>query len=104
MLDWIYPAGAIGYKIIAPSALKATDGFSRPIPTIILMAGYACSFYCLSPALRTIPMRTVYAIWSGIGIVAISLVGLLLYRQRFDTPTRVGIALIIAGTLVINLP
>jgi len=103
MLNWIYLAGAIGCEIVATSALKAADGFTRPLPTAILVAGYVCSFYCLSLALRSIPMGIAYAIWSGVGIVAISLVGLLIYKQRLDTPALAGIALIIAGTLVINL-
>jgi small multidrug resistance pump len=103
MLNWIYLAGAIGCEIVATSALKAADGFTQPLPTGILVAGYVCSFYCLSLALRTIPMGIAYAIWSGVGIVAISLVGLLIYKQRLDTPALAGIALIIAGTLVINL-
>ncbi len=103
MLAWIYLAGAIGCEIIATSALKAADGFTRPIPTAIVVLGYAASFYCLSVVLRSIPMGVAYAIWSGIGIVLISIVGLVVYKQRLDPPALVGILLIIAGTLVINL-
>jgi len=103
MLAWMYLAGAICCEIVATSALKAADGFTRPGPTMVVVAGYAASFYCLSIVLRSVPMGIAYAIWSGVGIVLISLVGLIVYKQRLDGPALAGIALIIAGTLVINL-
>ncbi|MBB3475379.1 multidrug efflux SMR transporter [Sphingomonas sp. BK345] len=102
-MHWFYLAGAIGFEIVATSALKAASGFTRPIPLIIVILGYVAAFYCLSVALRVIPMGIAYAIWSGIGIVVISLVGLLVYRQRLDGAALLGIALILAGTIVINL-
>lgn len=102
-MEWFYLAGAIGGEILATSALKAAAGFTRPGPTAVVVLGYVTAFYCLSVALRTIPMGVAYAIWSGVGIVAISLVGLLVYRQRLDMPMLIGIGLILAGTLVINL-
>lgn len=102
-MNWVFLAGAIGCEIVATSALKAAQGFTRPGPTIAVLCGYASAFYCLSLALRTIPMGIAYAIWSGIGIVVISLVGLVVYRQRLDVAAIIGILLIIAGTLVINL-
>lgn len=103
MMSWLYLGVAIALEIVATSALKAAAGFTRPVPTMVVVAGYVGAFYCLSVALRTIPMGVAYAIWSGIGIVLISLIGLLFYRQRLDTTALIGIALIIAGTLVINL-
>lgn len=103
MLGWIYLAGAISLEIIATSALKAAEGFTRPIPTAVVIVGYVCAFWCLSGALRTIPMGVAYAIWSGIGIVVISIVGLFVYRQKLDAAALAGIALILAGTVVINL-
>lgn len=102
-MHWLYLLGAILSEIVATSALKAADGFTRPVPTAITVAGYVVAFFCLSIALRTIPMGIAYALWSGIGIVAISLVGLILYRQALDWGALAGIALILAGTLVINL-
>ena len=103
MMDWLFLALAIGCEIVATSALKAAHGFTRPAPALLVLGGYATAFYCLSLALRSIPMGIAYAIWSGIGIVVISLVGLLAYRQRLDAPALAGLFLIIAGTLVINL-
>lgn len=94
---------AIAVEVIATSALKASDGFTRPVPTAITLIGYAIAFYCLSLALRSIPVGIAYAIWSGIGIVAISIIGLLLFGQRLDWPAIAGIALILAGVLVLNL-
>lgn len=102
-MNWLYLIAAIGFEIVATTALKATDGFSRLAPTVLTIACYIAAFFCLSVALRTIPMGVAYAIWSGVGIVAISIIGLLLYRQPLDTPTLAGIGLILAGTLVINL-
>jgi small multidrug resistance pump len=96
-------AGAIASEVVATSALKAADGFTRPLETAVVIIGYVIAFYCLSVALRTIPMGIAYAVWSGIGIVAISLIGLALYRQTLDGPAILGIALILAGVLVINL-
>jgi len=103
MLNWVYLAAAIGCEIVATSALKAANGFTRAGPTAILVLGYIAAFYCLSLALRSIPMGIAYAIWSGIGIVAISLIGFIVYEQRLDAAALVGIILIIAGVLVINL-
>ncbi|MFW2831332.1 DMT family transporter [Sphingomonas sp. ID0503] len=101
--SWLYLGGAISLEIIATSALKAAEGFSRPLPTTIVILAYVGAFYCLSVALRTIPMGVAYAIWSGIGIVVISVVGLFAYKQRLDLPALIGIALILIGTVVINL-
>lgn len=84
-MHWLYLFGAILSEIIATSALKAADGFTHPVPTAITVAGYVVAFFCLSVALRTIPMGIAYALWSGIGIVAISLAALFLYRQTLDT-------------------
>jgi small multidrug resistance pump len=102
-MNWLYLLGAIGFEIVATSALNATDGFTRLVPTALTVACYIAAFFCLSVALRTIPMGVAYAIWSGIGIVAISVIGLVLYRQTLDGPALAGIGLILAGTLVINL-
>lgn len=102
-MDWLFLAIAIGCEILATSALKASSGFTQPLPTTVVLIGYGSAFYAFSLALRTIPMGVAYAIWSGIGIVVISLVGLFVYRQRLDAAAMVGICLIIAGTLVINL-
>ncbi|AZY50031.1 DMT family transporter [Bordetella avium] len=102
-MKWLYLALAIGFEIIATSALKASDGFSRLLPSIITVAGYMVSFYCLSLTLRELPVGIAYAVWSGVGIVAISLIGVFFFQQTLDLAAMVGIALIVAGVIVMNV-
>ena len=94
---------AILTETVATSTLKLSDGFTRLWPSVITVAGYGIAFFCLSVCLRTIPVGLVYAIWSGVGIVLISAIGLVVFHQRLDAPALLGIALILAGVLVINL-
>lgn len=102
-MKWLYLAIAIGAEIIATSALKASSGFSRPWPTVVTVLGYGVAFYFLSLTLREIPMGVAYAIWSGVGIALISLVGMLFFGQRLDTPALIGMGLIVAGVVVMNV-
>jgi small multidrug resistance pump len=94
---------AIVAEVIATSALRASEGFSRWLPTVVVVLGYGVAFYCLSLTLRSIPVGIVYAIWSGAGIVLISLVAVVLYRQVPDLPAIIGLGLIISGVVVLNL-
>lgn len=103
MIDWFYLAIAIVAEVIATSALKASDGFSRLMPAVVVVIGYAIAFVCLSLTLRSIPVGVAYAIWSGAGIVLISLVGYFVFSQALDAAALAGMALIVAGVLVINL-
>lgn len=98
-----YLAIAIVAEVIGTSALKAADGFRVLVPSVVVVVSYSISFYFLSLALRTIPMGLAYAIWSGVGIVLISLAGWLFYRQALDGAAIAGMGLIIAGVAVINL-
>ncbi|MDQ1081549.1 multidrug efflux SMR transporter [Pseudoroseomonas cervicalis] len=100
---WVILACAIVAEVIATSALKASDGFTRLLPSILVVAGYGVAFFCLSLTLRSMPVGLVYALWSGIGIVLVSIAGLVIYGQRLDAPALIGIALIMAGVLTINL-
>lgn len=102
-MQLVYLAIAIVAEVIGTTALKAADGFRALGPSIVVVAAYGVSFYFLSLALRTIPIGLAYAIWSGIGIVLISLAGWFVYRQSLDVPAIAGMALIIAGVVVINL-
>jgi small multidrug resistance pump len=102
-MNWLYLMVAIIAEVIATSALKATAGFTRLIPSLLVIVGYGTAFYFLSLTLRSIPLGIAYALWSGIGIVLVSIVGWLLYRQHLDVPAIIGIALMISGVLVINL-
>jgi small multidrug resistance pump len=94
---------AIVAEVIATSAMRASDGFSRLLPSAVVVLGYGIAFYCLSLTLRSIPVGIVYAIWSGAGIVLITLVALVLYRQVPDVPAIIGLGLIVAGVAVLNL-
>ena len=94
---------AIVCEVCGTSALKASAEFTRLVPTVMTGVSYLCSFYFLAIAMRVIPVGIAYAVWSGVGIVLISLIGLLVFEQRLDLPAFVGLGLILAGVLVVNL-
>lgn len=94
---------AIGCEVGATTALNYTHQFTKLIPSVITVVGYVASFYLLSMALRTIPIGIAYALWSGLGIIMITLIGVLAFKQTPDLPALIGIALIMAGVIVINL-
>ncbi len=102
-MQWLYLGIAIISEVIATSALKAAEGFTQPLPSVLVIAGYAVAFYFLSLTLRTIPIGVTYAIWSGVGLALISIVGWVLYQQRLDLASWIGIGLIVSGVLVIHL-
>ncbi len=103
MNKWLLLTIAIVSEVIATSALKSSDGFSRLWPSVLVVAGYACAFVCLSFTLRQIPVGITYAVWSGAGIVLISLVGWIIFKQKLDGPALLGMALIVAGIVVMNV-
>jgi small multidrug resistance pump len=103
MQHWLILGVAIVSEVIATSALKAADGFTRLLPSAIVLVGYGIAFYCLSLVLRTLPVGIVYAIWSGAGVALIALVGWLIYGQALDLPAIVGMTLIVAGVVVLNV-
>ena len=98
-----YLAIAIVGEVIATSFLRASAGFTQLVPSIVVVVGYGVTFYFFSLALQTIPVGIGYAIWSGVGIVLISIIAYFVYGQVLDLPALVGIGLILAGVLVINL-
>ena len=100
---YLYLSIAIVAEVIGTTALQASNGFTRPGPAAITVAGYALAFYFMSLTLRSMPVGIVYAIWSGAGIVLVAAAAWVLYRQALDWPAILGMALIIAGILVINL-
>ncbi len=102
-MSYIYLALAILTEVIATSALKATAEFTKLWPSLLVISGYALSFYFLTLTLRTIPIGITYAVWSGIGIVFITLAGVVFYKQTPDLPAVIGMALIISGVIVIHL-
>jgi small multidrug resistance pump len=102
-MKWIFLSIAIIAEVIGTSALKSAEGFTKFTPSLIVVIGYGISFYFLSLTLKTIPVGISYAIWSGVGITLISIIGYFFYKQTLDLPAIIGILLIIAGVIVINL-
>ena len=100
---WILLLFAITSEVIGTSCLKLSEGFSKPIPTLVVLVAYSTSMLLLSRVVQTIPLGITYALWSGIGIVAIVLVGLFAYKQVPSPGQLVGIATITAGVIIVNL-
>jgi small multidrug resistance pump len=94
---------AILAEVIGTSALKSSDSFTKLLPSFITVIGYAVSLYLLSIALKSLPIGITYAVWAGLGIVAISLIGVFVYGQTFDLPSVIGITFIVTGVVIINL-
>ncbi len=103
MTNWLYLAAAIVAEVIATSALKSSDGFRKLGPSVLVVVGYGTAFFLLSMALRAIPVAVAYAVWSGVGIALITIVGWVLFDQRLDAAGAVGIGLIVAGVIVLNV-
>ena len=103
MQKWLFLAVAIVSEVIATSALKSSDGFSRLWPSLLVVTGYASAFYFLSLTLKFIPVAVAYAIWSGTGVALIALISWLVFGESLDTPAIIGLILIIAGVTVLNV-
>jgi len=103
MKQWLFLSIAIISEVVATSALKSSNGFSQFWPSLVVIGGYAAAFFFLSLTLRTIPVGVAYAIWSGVGIVLITVIGWLVLGQALDAPAIVGLALIILGVVVLNV-
>lgn len=101
-MSWLYLIIAIVTEVIGTTALKATNGFTKIVPSVIVAVSYGASFYFLSLTLKVIPVGIAYAVWSGVGIVLIAIVGWLLFGQTIDRYGVLGIALIGAGVVVLN--
>ncbi|MCS3532111.1 DMT family transporter [Chryseobacterium sp. JUb7] len=101
--SYIYLVLAIVFEIIATTFLKKSEQFTRIIPSVITVVGYIATFYLLSLTLRQVPIGIAYAIWSGVGIVFITIIGMVAFKQVPDMPAIIGIVLIVLGVIVINL-
>ncbi|WP_439560439.1 SMR family transporter [Roseinatronobacter sp.] len=102
-MHWLYLAIAIVFETLGTTALKASDGMTRILPATGAVLAYALSFWLLALVLRIIPVGVAYAIWAGLGICLISFLGWVIFGQKLDMPAIIGISLIIAGIVVINL-
>ncbi|MFN3889811.1 MAG: DMT family transporter [Beijerinckiaceae bacterium] len=102
-ISYVYLALAIVAEVVATTALTASNGLTRPAPVVIMALGYATAFVFLALSLRAIPVGVAYAIWSGVGVVLITGIGWVLFRQTLEPPALAGIGLILAGVLVLHL-
>lgn len=102
-MPWLYLSLAIVFETIGTTALKASAGFTRLAPSALVVLAYGLSFWLLAMVLKTIPVGVAYAVWSGVGICLIALIGWLVFGQRLDAPALAGLGLIVAGIVVINL-
>lgn len=103
MKNWLILFIAIVAEVVATSALKSSEGFTKPIASIVVVLGYIIAFYCLSLTLKTIPVGIAYAVWSGVGIVLITTVAWFVFDQKLDVWGIIGIVLIMSGVLILNL-
>ncbi|WP_375169822.1 DMT family transporter [Marinobacter sp.] len=103
MTNWLFLAMAIVAEVVATSSLKASEGFTRLWPSLVVVVGYGVAFYLLGLALRTIPVGTAYAIWAGLGIVLVAAAGWLVFGQKLDAWGIVGMMLIVSGVFVLNV-
>lgn len=101
--NYVWLLLAILFEVLATTALKETQGFTRLVPSLVTVAGYALAFYFLSLPLRTMPVGVVYAIWCGAGIILVTMIGWGWFRQVLDFPALLGMGFIMAGVMIINL-
>lgn len=102
-MAYVYLALAIIAEVVGTSALRASEEFTRIIPSLVVVAGYGIAFYLLTLVLRTIPIGVTYAIWSGLGIVLVTLVSMVVYKQVPDLPAVIGMGVIIVGVVIIHV-
>lgn len=102
-MKYLFLAIAITSEVIATNAMNASQQFTKLIPSLITILGYLSAFYFLSLTLRTMPLGMAYAVWSGVGIVLTALVAMVLFKQVPDAPAIIGMVLIIAGVLIMNV-
>ncbi|OBZ14096.1 quaternary ammonium transporter [Bacillus sp. FJAT-27264] len=102
-MGYLYLALSIVFELFGTSMLKASQGFSKPLPVIGVVVGFVVAFFFLSLTLKTIPLNAAYAIWSGVGSVATVIISVLIWKEKISTGSLVGIALIVIGVVVLNL-
>ena len=101
-MKWIYLIIAIITEVIATSALKESEGFTKAIPSLIVIIGYSMTFYFMSLTLREMSVGITYAIWSGMGILLITLIGYFRYNQMLDAPAVLGMTFIALGIIILR--
>ena len=102
-MAWLYLYVAIAFEVAATTALKASESFTRLVPSLIAVVGYSVAFYLMTLTLQKLPLGIVYAVWSACGIVLIAIIGAVRYGESLDVPAVIGVAMIVGGVLTINL-
>ncbi len=100
---YLFLIAAIAAEVVATTALKASDGFTKLGPSVVVVVGYACAVYCLGVTLKTLPVGITYAVWSGLGIVLVTITSAVAFRQVPDAAAILGMALIIVGVVIANV-
>lgn len=103
MQYWLFLALAILAEVIGTSALKASDGFSRLLPSVIVVVGYLAAFYLLALTLKAIPIGVAYAVWAGAGVALVALIGWIFFGETLTLPAFIGMGLILVGVVILNL-
>jgi small multidrug resistance pump len=103
MSGYLFLGIAIAAEVIATTSMKALDGFNKPLPLLLVVVGYGLSLWLLSLVVKTIPIGIAYAVWAGLGIVMVSIAALFIYEQKLDLPAILGMSMIVAGVVVIQL-
>jgi small multidrug resistance pump len=103
MSGYLFLGIAIAAEVIATTSMKALDGFNKPLPLALVVLGYGLSLWLLSLVVKTIPIGIAYAVWAGLGIVLVSIAALFVYEQKLDLPAIIGMSMIVAGVVVIQL-
>jgi len=102
-MQWLYLAIAIAAEVVGTSSLRASEGFTKLVPSLVVVAGYGLAFFFLSLTLKEIPVGVAYAIWSGAGVTLIAAIGWIFFGQRLDAAAILGMGLIVAGVVVLNV-
>lgn len=102
-MKYVYLLLAIAFEILGTSSLQESEQFTKWKPSVMVVIGFGLAFFFLSASLKYLPLGIVYALWAGIGIVAISIVSVVRFKQTLDFPAILGIALIVAGVVIIQL-
>lgn len=102
-MKYVFLGLAIMFEVVGSSSLLASKGFTKLVPSAVSIVSYVICFVCLAQTLKTMPLGVAYAIWSGLGIVLTAMIGVVVFKQSVDTPAMIGMALIIAGVVVMNL-
>ncbi|MDC9720840.1 MAG: SMR family transporter [Gammaproteobacteria bacterium] len=103
MKSWMLLLCAVVCEVVGTSAIKYSEGFTKIVPTVIVFIGFGVAFYLLSITLKVIPIGMAYAVWSGLGIVLISVIGHFVFQQRLDTPAFIGMSFILAGVIIMQV-